>query len=241
MASPFELKRLLLALLATTACASIVGIDDAEVDPTFSPGPTGGTSGAAGTSPVTGGGGGAAGHAHGGLGAEGGTVSTGGADAGDSLTALCDEYCETVMENCPGPLQVYTSARVCGEICRQFAVGVLGETTGHSIHCRLEHAHLAVDTGEPEIHCPAAGPGGDGICGDNCQGYCSLMTAFCDPVDVRLADCRTACGDVPDEGGYDIRDTLGDTVQCRLYHVSAAALDAALHCPHAIGRELCVP
>jgi hypothetical protein len=32
----------------------------------------------------------------------------------------------------------------------------------------------------------------------------------------------------------------GNTVQCRLYHVSAAALSAFTHCEHAAGLNLCV-
>jgi hypothetical protein len=32
----------------------------------------------------------------------------------------------------------------------------------------------------------------------------------------------------------------GDSVQCRLYHVTAATLDSRTHCSHAAGVALCV-
>jgi hypothetical protein len=58
------------------------------------------------------------------------------------------------------------------------------------------------------------------------------------------ASCLSECGKLPDAGSYstdlDVGQYAGPHVQCRLYHVSAAAADdPEQHCPHANGAAPC--
>jgi hypothetical protein len=67
-------------------------------------------------------------------------------------------------------------------------------------------------------------------------------------------ECQTVCDGLRDRGEYDATltgedtgDELGDaTVQCRLWHLGAAAIDKEngvnpelVHCKHAVGGEPC--
>jgi len=38
---------------------------------------------------------------------------------------------------------------------------------------------------------------------------------------------------------YDTSIQAGDSIQCRLFHVTAATLDSVSHCAHAAGVALC--
>jgi hypothetical protein len=57
-------------------------------------------------------------------------------------------------------------------------------------------------------------------------------------------ECLEACGELPaSDVAYSTSDPLvsdGNHVQCRLFHVtSAAMLDTEEHCEHAVGVTLC--
>jgi len=88
-----------------------------------------------------------------------------------------------------------------------------------------------------------AGPGGDGTCGQNCEAYCLLLRTHCsarfDGTFDGLAACTAACQQIPDAGGYTTAMSQGDSIQCRLWHVSAAAVDPSMHCGHAAGDLPC--
>ena len=65
-----------------------------------------------------------------------------------------------------------------------------------------------------------------------CAGFCSLYTTTCTDALAEYtdeADCNTQCG-TWDMGA--IGDQAGNTLECRWYHLNAAASDAATHCPH---------
>jgi hypothetical protein len=53
--------------------------------------------------------------------------------------------------------------------------------------------------------------------------------------------CAGVCQRLPDNGGYDSSIQKGNSVQCRLYHASAATLDPTVHCPHVAGVGPCSP
>jgi hypothetical protein len=180
------------------SCATLVGIENAEIDPALRDG--------------------------------------GSDDAGD--TGPCGSYCDAVMANCSGVDAVYTSHSLCMKACALFDPADAGDPSGNTLVCRTRNAELAGEI-EPGVHCPAAGPGGDGVCGDNCDGYCTMMLATCSLRFQDLADCLVQCETVPDLGGYNVMQQSGDSVQCRLYHVSAATLDAEQHCGHAAGETPC--
>ena len=75
-----------------------------------------------------------------------------------------------------------------------------------------------------------------------CEQYCILADLNCvgeNAIDFGPQPCLAQCGTWPDgEPG----DMDGDSVQCRLYHLGAAATDPETHCPYASpdGGGVCV-
>jgi hypothetical protein len=182
-------------------------------------------------------------------------VDPGAAGAGGESAApeasLCEQYCGAVTDGCTGERTQYTNLEACLAACPFFPEGTAGDDSGNSIQCRLNYALKAPS--EPITYCTWAGPGGDGMCGSNCEGFCSLMGACTVSTTDEAGDffasnddCLAACANVPAIGGYNATDdsiTGGrDIFECRLYHVAAGiyANDTALHCPHATGKRLCV-
>jgi hypothetical protein len=165
----------------------------------------------------------------------------------DGPSPLCRDYCAKVMANCREDNAVYEGIATCYAVCKNLEPGVAGDDSGNTTRCRLHQAEQAGPEGvnEPKQHCPGAGPGGEGpngelLCADNCDGYCSIMQAVCDDYG-SLETCRAACNQVPDLGGYNTAHSEGDSVQCRLWHVSAAADEPNPHCLHAAGKSYCAP
>jgi len=150
-------------------------------------------------------------------------------------SASCDQYCQIVMQACVGDNAVYVNADVCLAVCATLAPGDSVEAEGNSVACRAAHARLAYD--EPDTQCRAAGPGGDGRCGSDCEAYCALYPQIC-PAEASAQgskrDCLQSCQALVDQSRFNVvADHGGDTVECRLVHVSAAALEPAVHCAHA--------
>ena len=170
-------------------------------------------------------------------------LTGGAAGAGGGAVTLCDEYCDTVQANCTDALAVYPDGDLCRNICS--LLPQTGPDDGdNNIPCRLKNAQLAA-TAEKELQCPIGGPGGDGICGTNCEAFCLLLESICEPnfngIYTGQADCRTKCAaEIPDPGGYDVSIDFGPNIQCRLYHLTVATSQPSLHCPHAAGAEPCI-
>jgi hypothetical protein len=229
------------ACAAALGCAGIIGIEDAECDSSFAAECRGissaGGGGGSGASTTAGSGGGA------GVGG-GGAGGTAGGGGGGNEPPLCEQYCDRVETACVDAIRQYASRDACLAVCALLDPGPAGTATGNTVRCRLAQAQLAAGTGEPGMYCFSAGPGGAGICGEDCEGYCALMTAKCAQLG-SYAECLTACGDVPDlsQPPDNVRFSAniddGDSLQCRLYHVSAATLDPNLHCAHAAGGAPC--
>jgi len=100
---------------------------------------------------------------------------------------------------------------------------------------------------EPSFYCPNAGPGGNGVCGENCDALCGIAEKICVGPDQVWPDqeaCRAECAGFPDLKTFTI-DTvaamyLGSHIQCRLYHISVAAVEDPLnHCLHVGGEAPC--
>jgi len=177
------------------------------------------------------------------------------ADAGDSGptgSPLCLAYCGAVTGNCTGDNAQYGDLKTCLDICAVLPEGEPEKIGVNTVQCRLKMAQSA--PAEPESFCTAAGPagelpGGANGCGTPCDGFCSLMTAFCtDPHDPDLgyADsdaCYQDCMGLADLGSFSLGPTSGSAagpeVQCRVYHASAASQLAELHCQHALGASPC--
>jgi len=163
----------------------------------------------------------------------------------DPESDLCATYCDAALADCTGALAVYTNRETCLGFCGVLPLGTTGDETGNSASCRLTQAAHALDTGEPETHCPLAGPAGDGTCGSNCDSFCVVFAEVC-PSDFAAAyadqtACLTGCAaNIPDLGTYNSSMSSGDNVQCRLWHLAAASVDPSIHCTHAAGHAPCV-
>ncbi len=247
--------------LCASACRQVLGIEDAETDPSLSrPTPaegagsmTGLESGGTPASGGTGADGTAAGRAGSGgdpaLAAAGGKagaaaeVGAGGAGGATDAPSVCERYCTAVMQNCTAAFAVYTSLDTCLAVCAALPEGMPGDRAGNSVQCRLHAASVARD--EVPHYCPIAGPGGNGVCGSNCEDLCQLRDKLC--ADYKTSDtatCLQSCSKLKDLGTYSTDLSAnqygGPHVQCRLYHVSAAAVDdAELHCTHVDGAAPC--
>jgi hypothetical protein len=199
-------------------------------------------------------------------GGEGGSAgSSGGAggssgDGGDSGAAgaggaggpsLCDQYCDTVTELCTGTMLQYKDKAQCLKVCALLPEGAVGDPDGNSVACRLKYASKGRYAAGSELaaYCRQAGAGGDGRCGGNCDGFCSIAMATCskaetDPFYFATEQaCQTTCQGLPNDIPYvygDISVADGNSVQCRLFHaMSAVMADAGEHCEHVMGLTLC--
>ncbi len=206
------------ALLAGAgACADVLGFEPATLDPAW-------------------------------IGGDAGSARRGSdaPDAGASAPSLCDRYCDTVLAACGRDedgtnYAVYDSRFTCMAQCGWLDPGAAVAQAGNSVNCRLSSALVALQfPGERATACPAAGPGGDGVCGTNCEGYCALLSAECGGV-VDTSSCASRCAQIPDLGGFDTSQIQGDSLQCRLYHLQAASVSPLNHCPHAAGGYPCGP
>lgn len=225
------------------ACGEVLDLQEARLDPTLG---AAGAAGGDGVAPSPGAAGAGALRDAGADESDGGGESDGGADP-DAGTP-CERLCSTVLAACPDRASedavsyaVYDSRFTCLEQCTRLPLGEPDDQTGNSVYCRLNNAALAeLLPGERASACPAASAGGDGICGDNCEGYCVLMAQICPGSFTSAEACRRDCASVPDVGGFDIHDIEGNTLQCRLYHLAAATVSPINHCPHAAGAAPCV-
>ncbi len=177
--------------------------------------------------------------------ATGGTSGGGatGGEAGSAGEDLCARYCDTLATSCADDFAQFVSRATCLEYCAQLPTGSPGDEIGNSVHCRLKQAEIARDVAEPSEHCAEAGPGGNGTCGSNCEAYCVVFEQICgarfDDEFVGRADCNTHCTDLPDDERFTTSISSGNSIQCRLWHVSAAAVDPSTHCGHAAGEAPC--
>jgi hypothetical protein len=142
----------------------------------------------------------------------------------------CQAYCDTIAMNCTAEWTQYGSAEFCMASCMTFAVGTAADTSGNTLGCRTYHAGVAAS--DPSLHCVHAGPGGSGACGANCDGFCSIAMTACPDAWDDLPACTSACAMFPDTEPYDASDVGKNTLACRLYHVTAAAMLPEVHCSH---------
>lgn len=162
-------------------------------------------------------------------------------ETGISTNELCIEYCDVVLDNCTEEYAVYAARESCINICNALPPGTSSEPTGNTVECRIRRANSAASS--PEEFCAAAGPGGDGGCGSNCEAWCHLMESECPDDFELLSNCRASCATIPDEGGFDVDASYtSDDIQCRLIHLGAVA-DDPIHCTHAsyVALGQCVP
>jgi hypothetical protein len=175
--------------------------------------------------------------ATGGMGGAGGGM--GGAGGGMTVDVTCDNYCTLIMGNCLNANAQYSSKESCMGACSAFEMGAGTDKMGNTLGCRIYHADAA--QGNPVTHCTHAGPGGDGQCGTNCDGFCAIVTDKCSTEYPAVDECLQTCATFMVAGNYDASDAAGDTFECRLYHATVAATDATTamaHCGHTVEQSM---
>jgi hypothetical protein len=153
------------------------------------------------------------------------------------VSPACKTYCKHVMDACMGEDQVYTTIEVCDGVCTKLEarglVGHFDEPGGNTVACRDKQAQNAA-FGETKMFCPNAGPGGGDACGPDCESYCMLYADTCADVFPPLENCLSACAVLKRSPPFNsVSDYSGDSLDCRLVHVSVATTDHEMHCPHA--------
>lgn len=239
------MNRNLLVLVGLVSClplAFTVGCgDDTSGGGGSGAGSTGGNGGGGGTS--DGGGGGTS------DGGGGGTSDGGG--GGTPGPATCASYCATITSACTAGNAQWGTAASCELACAAFTAGTPGDISGDTLECRAYHAGVASTT-QPEVHCVHAGPLGGGVtagdgCGTSrCDSFCRIATEVCTgeanyPF-TSEDDCQTQCMAYTDGDDFSTADTSGNDLQCRMYHLTAAAAEAdgsRTHCAHVAG-SLCM-
>jgi len=166
---------------------------------------------------------------------------------GESADAsqLCQRYCETVMSNCTGEYAAYESTQACLEMCALLPAGDEAKPNyTNTVNCRLARAKEAEFA--QDSNCASAGPGGNGVCGSNCEAYCSLSQSIC-PVqvsDFSPERCVQTCPALKDGlATQTTTDQKGDTVACRFVQLSRAisAADSATRDADCDGASLRSP
>jgi len=175
--------------------------------------------------------------------------TTSSTDAGDAdgatshPKALCADYCAKALANCNGQFELYPSLPFCLAVCAALPPGERTDVSGDTVGCRLHFAESAGQI-EKQFNCSAAGPGGNGVCGDNCDSWCTLEAKVCPSIYASTDDCLAACQTFPVIGNYNdnLPTQTGNSFECRLYHVTAAAgIDPMFHCPHTDIKNLQTP
>ena len=163
-----------------------------------------------------------------------GTSAMGGSGGGAASMA-CVTYCDAIMSACTAGDQQYTNKANCLNSCKAIPPGMMGDKSGNTLACRTYHSGLAAMAGNAKTHCPHAGPGGDGVCGSNCEGYCQIATMYC--TDANMAKvydssmaCMTDCATRKTDIKYNIAIDAGNEVACLLYHVQEASSAPVDHC-----------
>lgn len=154
-------------------------------------------------------------------------------DAGGS--GACTDYCTAILANCGTGHAQYSGMDQCMSSCQAFPAGTDGDQSGDSVACRLYHANAAA--ADPDLHCPHAGPSGDGVCGTDCEGYCDLATTYCtgaSQVYTDRAQCMSVCNATPNTVRFvDAADATleaSDEQVCLVYHAQEGSVAPADHC-----------
>lgn len=154
-------------------------------------------------------------------------------DRSVETSAECQRYCDAVMTTCTGTTSVYESSEACLATCAALDAGDPSAPQGtNTVACRTQAAMSAAAPAEAEADCPIAGPGGgpDGECGPECESYCRLLTTICyeETVDasITLDECLRQCPALRRANRFNVGNfQTGDTLECRINRVVAAATD----------------
>lgn len=168
----------------------------------------------------------------------------------------CDDYCTVNLAACNDEYEVYDDIAQCRAACKAFDPGDLAINKGNNVACRKLHSYNAAVYANPQTHCPHSGPGGAGVCGDDCESLCRLLEDGCPAeyeaeYDNSASRCQAACDSArkadpmykSNGGTYSIANAKqGHAFACRLYNATLATTmsnDAADLCAVAVGKEAC--
>lgn len=176
------------------------------------------------------------------------TLADGGADSGESELS-CSHYCDLIMSACVGAEKAqYASRDACLGLCSTFPKGSLSDTSGNTLGCRIGAAKSAVEPAD----CAAAGPGGNDVCGSNCESFCTSALVVCPQDFATKEECLSVCDGLPSCGTFSVDGGTPNnpSLQCRLFHVTSASIGQpssgvmtqaqTTHCPHVAGQNECV-
>ena len=175
--------------------------------------------------------------------------------APQDMAPECAEFCRFNMAGCTGSLAVYETEKQCMAVCMALDPGKNSDREENTVGCRSWHTFNSLIDGES--HCAHTGPGGDGHCGidappdklGNCVSYCMLLEKACSSGFATKygtqAACQLDCSTQPEAFGA-IHDSkyrvskgmTGNTLHCRILHVSRALSDAG-ECQSALGQGDC--
>jgi hypothetical protein len=180
------------------------------------------------------------------FGGDGGAGEAGSDEFEPPTEAQCAAYCGKLLEGCNETTsEVYAyrkDTKYCEALCPYLSLSNDDSLAGNTFECRDNQAQLALnvasDRREGQTNCRAAGAGGNGKCGSNCESYCQLYERICSQDGpTPRSQCLEECKMLRDDPSVDAENSFSnqvDTVQCRLTHLGAAALgDRGDHCEHA--------
>ena len=168
-------------------------------------------------------------------------------DGAAAPSPQCQQYCNLAKSICTGNNAIYSGDATCLATCKLLDLGDELEPAGNTVACRVSQLNNALQDTEADSvagFCAAAGPGGNGRCGSNCEDYCALYVQACDGAQPALVasqyadqdQCLSHCKGLTDTPKISLQSsymTGADTLQCRLAHLSAAASEPDTHCGHA--------
>jgi hypothetical protein len=165
----------------------------------------------------------------------------------------CESFCELANSLCKDRFAIYHGNQDCPTACALY--------TAEERECRRGELKKLQDSSPNEayLYCPRASlSGGNGVCGGSpCKNYCKTMSIVCadypedsvnypDAEGKNAEECEAKCSVIPDQeklpqgaddSTFDINaDHEGDTIQCRLVHLTLATQSKAFasdHCAHA--------
>lgn len=163
-------------------------------------------------------------------------------DSGSAPPTTCAKYCSLVTTNCTGENAQYASLGDCLDFCKHLPLAAdQGTDTmakqAPTVTCRQYWADSPART-DPSRYCLTAGPFGGNACGDRCTAFCDVLFDTCTPANgpppyATKPECASACAnftyhDAGTDGGGEgpSGPDAGDTLNCRLYYLRAATLDA---------------
>jgi len=168
---------------------------------------------------------------------------TGQTGGGQCSANRCESYCGIFAKTCGSQSSILNNAgSSCLTACSNLTNGALGDVAGNTVECRAYHASFP-SVANATFHCPHASISGGGACGSLCDTYCHFAINACTGTNqlyANLAACTTNCSAFSaaqmSAGSPGITD--GDSLHCRIYHLSVAASQGVLgaaattHCPH---------